>query len=201
MQAPPRWTKLRPPPPPRPPYLVASAWVSGLPVSVNPAVLQLFCGSHHPRDQAHAPPPAAQPRPDPACSGQRSAPLSRPPHPAWDTHGLQSLQGGESAGGWSPPWPALSARGPRTGGWAFLSPHRPRTGVPRAHLGAVGTRSLPPLCLEGIPGLRTGQGSTSGLQVALWWGLPATRPGRFSCSGLGLGPSHHVHSPTQLFIH
>ena len=72
-------------------------------------------------------PPAAQARPDPACSGQRCAPLSRPPHPARDTHGLQSLQGGGCAGGWSPPRPALSARGPGTGGWAFLSPHGPRT--------------------------------------------------------------------------
>lgn len=147
------------------------------------------------------PHPAAQARPDPACSGQRCAPLSRPPHPTRDTHGLQSLQGGGCAGGWSPPWPALSARGPGTGGWAFLSPHGPRTGVPRTHLGAFGTRSLPPPCLEGRPGLRAGQGLPSGLQVALWWGLPAARPGHFSCSGLGLGPGHHVHSPSQLFIH
>ena len=57
VQAPPRRTKLRPSTPPPPPYLVASARVSGLPVSVHPAVLQLFCGAHHLGDRAQAPHP------------------------------------------------------------------------------------------------------------------------------------------------
>ena len=56
VQAPPRRTELRPSTPPRPAYLVASARVSGLPVSVHPAVLQLFCDAHHPGDRAQAPP-------------------------------------------------------------------------------------------------------------------------------------------------
>lgn len=205
----PRWTKLRPSTPRRPPHLYglsmgsAASCVSGLPVSVHPAALQLFCGSRRPGDQAQAPLQAVQARPDPASSEQPCAPLSRPHCPARDVHGLQSLQGGGCAGSWVPSPACTFSRGIRGWGLGLPKPHTgPCTGVPRTHLGAVGTRSpVPPPCLEGRPGPRAGQGSASGLQAALWWGLPAARPGHFSCSGLGLGSGHHVHSPTQLFIH
>ena len=184
---------------------MASAWAvppAASLGSLSQSALQLFCGSHRAGDQAQATLWAVRARPDPACSEQPCAPLSRPHHPTRDAHGLQCLQGSGCAGGWVPSPACTSSTGIRDGGLGLPKPHTgPRTGVPCTHLGAVGTRSLPPLFLEGRLGPRAGQGSASGLQATLWWGLPAARPARFSCSGLGLGPGHHVHSPTQLFIH
>lgn len=207
----PRWTKLRPSTPPRPPHLHglsmggAVSCISGLPVSVHPAALQLFCDSRRPGDQAQAPLQAVQARPDPASSEQPCAPLSRPHRPARDAHGLQSLQGGRCAGGWVPSPACTFSRGIRGWGLGLPKPHTgPCTGVPRTHLGAVGTRSLvPPPCLEGRPGaqggsrlsLRAPGGSVVG---------PASRQARSlllrSRPGLR-SPRSFTHSAVHSFIH
>ena len=205
MQVLPQWTKLRPSTPLRPPYLhglsigSAARCISGLPVSVRPAAVLRLPPPWRPSPSS---PPGCPGSSDPACSEQPCVPLSRPHRPAPDAQGLQSLQGGGCAGGWVPSPACTFSTGIRDRGLGLPKPHTGTcTGVPCTHLGVVGTKSLPPLCLEGRLGPRVGQGSASGLQATLWWGLPAAGTGCFSCSVLALGPRHYIHAPTQLFIH
>ena len=129
------------------------------------------------------------------CAAQPSTP-SRSGHPRPPV-----LAGRRVCRGLVPSPACTFSTGTRDRGLGLPKPTRaPHRGALHT-FGSIWYQESTPPCLEGRPGLRAGRGSASGLQVALWWGLPAARPGRFSCSGLGLGPGHHVHSPTQLFIH
>ena len=117
---------------------MASAWAvppAASLGSLSQSALQLFCGSHRAGDQAQATLWAVRARPDPACSEQPCAPLSRPHHPTRDAHGLQCLQGSGCAGGWVPSPVCTSSTGIRDGGLGLPKPHTgPRTGVPCTHI-------------------------------------------------------------------